>query len=143
MKKILALVLLILFVCSACFARQAVDPGRWTKLGTNDGYVYYIDNTSVKFVKAPYGTAADVWIMAEHLKDKARHRANVELNMDTNEIRNIGVYSYNKRDRLVSSDTQTEEFRAINENSYEEALFKHMQEYHETLKKYNYQIPEK
>ncbi len=148
MKKILALMLIILSVCSVCSARglfsrreTSVDPGRWVKLYTAGEYVYYIDNTSIKFTKEAYGTAADVWIMAENTKDKTRDRANIELNMEKHEIRALGTYAYNKKDKLISENRTPEEFRPINENSYEGALYKTMQAYHEKLNQHNYQIP--
>ncbi len=144
MKKILAVMLIIMSVCATGFARhKGVDPGRWVKLYETEDYVYYIDSTSVKFTKEAYGTAADVWIMAENEKEKTRDRANVEINLDRHEMRTLGTYAYNKRDKLISASREPEEFRPIHENSYEEALFAFMEDYHGMLKKANYQIPER
>ncbi len=129
MKKILALLLLIMACCSVCGAFEKPDPNSWVFIGGTKQVRYWLDLKTVKFGRETVTATG----MSYNATEKRKTLNSMQFKLDKNEWRILSTSRYYDDGRVEETGPLHHLFKEIFAKSMINAYYDKITELYETM----------
>ncbi|MCD8175554.1 MAG: hypothetical protein LUD41_06525 [Phascolarctobacterium sp.] len=103
MKKIFALILIIMLYCQTCGAFNPPDPNRWVTIQDGKVISCWLDAMTIRFDKKYGENYANVWVILNPKEEPGYSMDNMEFNMDKREFKSLSITKYDDNRKVTDS----------------------------------------